>query len=136
MPALTWDSLNRLRQEVFVLEQNCPFVDADGHDGKALHLWMELEGKPVAYARILPPGAYYAETSLGRVVTALEYRGTGLGIALMDRVVEAIEARWKGPVKIMAQTYLEAFYARWGFIPQGEVFWEDDIPHRLMVRPG
>lgn len=136
MPAPTWDALCRLRQEVFVVEQNCAFVDADGYDDKALHLWLERDGLPVAYARLLPPGVYYRETSIGRVVTKLQVRNTGLGVMLMDEVIRQVEGRWRGPIKIMAQTYLEPFYRRWGFVPEGNVFWEDDIPHRIMVRPG
>jgi ElaA protein len=133
---LEWDRLCALRQRVFVLEQNCPFVDADGLDPFCFHLWMEENERVVACARLVPPGAHYAEASLGRVATALDHRNQGLGKAIVAEALREIHQRWPGPVKIMAQVYLEPFYAQFGFEGRGEVFWEDDIPHRNMVRPG
>jgi ElaA protein len=133
LTAAEWNNLCALRQAVFVVEQNCPFVDADGLDPHCLHLWKEEAGRVVACARLVPPGAHYAEASLGRVATALTHRNSGLGKAIVAEAMRALRQHWPGPIKIMAQVYLEPFYAHFGFEGRGEVFWEDDIPHRYMV---
>ncbi len=125
-----------LRQRVFVVEQTCPYLDNDGHDHEALHLWhCDESGSVDAYLRIFGPGVKYAECSLGRVVTAPEVRRTGLGRQLVDRGLAAL-ARTYGevPVRISAQAYLERFYGEFGFVREGENYLEDDIPHCAMVR--
>lgn len=136
LTAAQLDELLRLRQQVFVVEQNCAFVDSDGLDLSAWHLWLEEKGKPAAYARLLGPGKLYEEASIGRVATALEYRGTGLGKEVFTEALDRITRMWPhSPVRLMAQTYLEPFYTRYGFEAVGEVFYEDDLPHRYMIKP-
>ncbi len=127
-----------LRQRVFVDEQRCPYIDCDGFDREALHLWhVGAEGAVDAYLRAFGPGVKYPECSLGRVVTAPEVRRTGLGRALMTRGLEAIAARFgAAPVRISAQAYLERFYREFGFERQGDSYLEDGIPHYEMLRPG
>jgi ElaA protein len=146
-------ALMRLRQEVFVVEQDCAYLDADGLDAPAIHLLgMTQSGASpaaatpepaiqataselVAYARILPPGTPYVEPSIGRIVTAPAVRGTGLGIALMEESIARTEALYGPlPIRIMAQTYLDRFYRRFGFMAAGEEFLEDGIPHVEMLR--
>ncbi len=125
-----------LRQRVFVVEQRCAYLDNDGHDRDALHLWHTSDGGDLdAYLRIFGPGAKYAEASIGRVVTAPEVRRTGLGRDLFSRGISALEARFgEVPVRISAQAYLERFYGEFGFVRDGENYLEDDIPHCSMVR--
>lgn len=126
-----------LRQRVFVVEQSCAYLDADGADPRALHLWhLDANGATDAYLRLFGPGALYPERALGRVVTAPEVRRTGLGRALVARGLDALAAHYgAGPVRIHAQKYLEAFYRSFGFAREGDDFLEDGIPHCEMVRP-
>lgn len=128
----------RLRQEVFVVEQNCPYLDADGHDTKGWHvLGYDDDNRLMAYARILPKGTSYDDyVSMGRVVTAEEARQKGAARALMIRALECAEDIF-GPqaIKISAQTYLTEFYQSLGFSTVGEGYLEDNIPHIAMIRP-
>ncbi len=130
-----YDSL-ALRQEVFVVEQDCPYLDADGKDEPGHHLLGYAPGgRLIAYARLLPPGISYPEyASIGRVVTSPSARRTGAGKALM-RESMAWCARLHGtvPIKISAQVYLTRFYEAFGFQKVGEEYLEDDIPHVGMV---
>lgn len=126
-----------LRQRVFVVEQNCPYLDADGNDVHALHLWhVGRDGAIEAYARLFGPGIRCDECSLGRVVSAPEVRRTGVGRALVAKALAALAAHYGAqPVRIHAQKYLERFYGSFGFAREGEDFDEDGIPHCMMVRP-
>jgi ElaA protein len=128
-------SLLALRSDVFVVEQNCVYLDTDGLDSVALHLWLPGTPHALAVARLLPPGSCYAEASIGRVATAGSVRRTGLGRALFQRALDEVEQRWPGPVRIMAQSYLTKFYAEFGFLIQGDEFLEDGIPHFYMRKP-
>ncbi|MBL8604410.1 MAG: GNAT family N-acetyltransferase [Myxococcales bacterium] len=126
-----------LRQRVFTVEQRCPYLDADGADPKAVHLWcLGPSGALSAYARLFGPGVKYPECSIGRVVTAPEVRGTGLGRALVAESLARLDAAYgpRAAVRISAQAHLEAFYGAFGFVGEGETYLEDDILHREMVR--
>ena len=120
-----------LRERVFVVEQACVYQDADGLDLVARHLWAERAGELAAYLRILPPGAKFAEASIGRVIVAPELRGTGLGRTLMAR---GLAAAGPGPIRLSAQAHLERFYAELGFARTSEVYDEDGIPHLDMLK--
>ncbi len=125
-----------LRQAVFVVEQNCPYLDADGRDQPAHHLFgNDAAGDLVAYTRLIPAGISYEKyASIGRVVTSEKVRGTGLGRELMARSIAACAELFPGqPVKIGAQAHLENFYRSCGFEPTGEAYLEDGIPHIGMV---
>lgn len=135
-PAEIYDAL-ALRQRVFVVEQACAYLDCDGKDAAALHLFgRDQGGALVAYARILPPGASFAETAIGRVVTAPSARRSGFGRALMTEALARARAAFGGPVRIGAQRYLERFYSELGFVAEGEPYDEDGIPHIEMVSRG
>jgi ElaA protein len=123
-----------LRARVFVLEQG-PYLDADGLDQSSWHLQgRDAAGTLVAYLRAVEPGAKFAEPSIGRVVTAPEVRGTGLGRALMREGLARSAAQWPGrPVRISAQSRLTRFYRELGFEPVGDDYLEDDILHRQML---
>jgi ElaA protein len=126
-----------LRQEVFIVEQNCPYLDADSKDFKGWHMMgYDDEGKLVAYARLLPKGVSYDNfPSIGRVVTSPLVRRSGAGKALMKNVVDWMEQLFPGDnIKISAQTYLRAFYESFGFVVSGDEYLEDGIPHFPMVR--
>ena len=133
--------LMRLRQEVFVVEQNCVYLDADGYDQKARHLLgRDGKGELVACLRLFAPGVKYPafpnEASIGRVCTAASARGTGLGQELMRRGIAETERLWpESGIRISAQAYLLSFYGKLGFAAVSEPYDEDGIPHVEMVRP-
>lgn len=129
----------QLRQMVFVVEQRCAYLDADGVDRVAEHLlgWQTLEGRRilVAYARLLPPRVKYAEPSIGRVVSHPDARGKRVGRELMLEALKRVEqAGWGRGVRIAAQMYLERFYEGFGFKRVTEPYTEDDIWHVDMLR--
>lgn len=125
-----------LRQEVFVVEQSCHYLDADGKDVDSFHL-MGYEGdNMVAYARIVKPGISYVEVAIGRVVTAKSVRGQGIGITLMNKTLEHIALEYGDvPVRLSAQTYLLKYYEKYGFKSTGKEYYEDEIPHTEMLKP-
>jgi ElaA protein len=135
-------ALLQLRSLVFVVEQQCPFLDADGDDARAWHLlgWTGATGGPpllAAYARLFAPGVKYTEASIGRVVSHPDVRRTGAGRALMDEALQQVAALAPGaPVRIGAQKYLERFYGSFGFARAGDDYLEDGIVHLEMVRAG
>ncbi len=126
-----------LRNEVFVVEQNCIFQDADHKDEQCWHLmgWGE-DNQLMAYCRLLPEGVAYDYVSIGRVVTNADARRTGSGKELMERAIRACEEMFgKREIKIGAQLYLKAFYESFGFHQTSEVYLEDGIEHVEMIRP-
>ena len=135
--------LLRLRTEVFVVEQECPFQDMDGHDLHAQHLLGMEDGELVACARWYwdeEPDPFDPQGSkgppamvLGRIVTALKVRHLGYGKRVMQEALDALEALGR-PIRMHAQARLERFYRDFGFETLGEPFDEDGIPHLLMVR--
>lgn len=123
----------QLRNEVFVVEQNCVFQDADNKDQDCYHLMGFKENNLVAYTRLVPPGVIYPEISIGRVVTSPAVRRSGAGRELMKKSIDQCYSLFgKAPIKIGAQLYLKAFYASFGFQPVSEVYLEDGIEHIYM----
>ncbi len=121
-----------LRERVFIVEQACAYLDADGIDPVARHLWAETDAQAIAaYLRIVPAGEKFDEVSLGRIITAPEARGTGLGRTLVRRGLDRV-----GPVavRIGAQAHLERFYGELGFVRASDIYLEDGIPHIEMLR--
>jgi ElaA protein len=140
-----WEEMNpneihailKLRIDVFVVEQNCPYPELDGKDKYAYHLFCMKDDEALAVCRILPKGISYPDVSIGRVATALTQRKTGLGKALMHEALNQIESMWGAvDVTISAQCYLENFYREFGFITISETYLEDDIPHVKMKKQG
>ena len=124
----------KLRNEVFVVEQNCVFQDADGKDPDCHHLLIFKEHSLVAYSRIVPPGVSYPEPSIGRVVTSLLVRRKGMGRILMNRSLEkTYELFGRVDIKIGAQLYLHDFYGSFGFKQCSDVYDEDGIDHIEML---
>ena len=129
--------IGRLRQEVFVLEQNCPYVDFDGKDLYCYHLMgFDENNRLVAYSRIVPKGVSYDDyVSIGRVITSGLVRKSGVGRILMQESILACEKLFgKSDIKISAQTYLLKFYQSLDFESTGKEYLEDDIPHTEMIR--
>jgi ElaA protein len=127
-----------LRERVFVVEQRCAYQDADGIDPAARHVFATRGGVLSAYLRVVPAGARYAEVSIGRVLTAPEARGAGLGRELMRRGHACVRAHHGDvAIRLGAQAYLTRFYGELGYAAIGEPFDEDGIPHIYMMRaPG
>lgn len=120
----------QLRIEVFSVEQNCVYQDADNKDVKSFHLSAWDNNVLVAYCRILPPGVSYKDASIGRVVTSISYRKTGAGRELMQRAITAALQQFNcSEITISAQLYLKRFYESLGFKPLGKTYLEDGIPH-------
>ncbi|MDH4870860.1 GNAT family N-acetyltransferase [Pseudomonas sp. BN515] len=126
-----------LRCKVFVVEQNCPYLDVDGQDLEAdtCHVMAWEDGALLAYLRLLDPTTQGGDVVIGRVVSAAEARGRGLGHGLMERALEEAGRRWPGmPVYLSAQAHLQGYYGRYGFSPVTEVYLDDGIPHIGMRR--
>ena len=126
----------QLRNEVFVVEQNCVFQDADDKDQASWHLMGMQENKLSAYTRLVPPGVSYPEPSIGRVVTSPQVRGSGIGKELMQHSIdECYRLFGKQPIKIGAQFYLKQFYGSLGFEQVSDIYLEDGIEHIYMIKP-
>jgi ElaA protein len=120
----------KLREKVFVVEQECVYLDCDGFDYVALHLMGFQDSELIAYLRVLPPATAYEELSFGRVVTSPTARRRGHGRELTMEAMRILKADYPGEVlKISAQSYLEQFYSTLGFQFTGKKYLEDGIPH-------
>lgn len=139
-------ALLRLRSEVFVVEQNCVFLDMDDKDKYCHHLmgWRGAapahreEGMPgaqlIGYSRIVPTGISYAESSIGRIVTSPAARRQGVGRELMVQSISTLYSLYgKRDIRIGAQYYLLRFYEAFGFVQKGEIYLEDGIEHIEML---
>lgn len=127
--------LLQLRSEVFVVEQDCVYQDIDGLDEKALHLLGFENDKLVAYTRIFPPGVYFKEAAIGRVVVKADTRKNKYGHEILKASIQTVLERFHcREIKLSAQTYLTKFYESHGFKVVGEKYLEDGIPHIAMIK--
>jgi ElaA protein len=123
----------QLRSEIFVVEQNCVYQDIDGKDEFAFHIIGTNDNKIMAYARIFEPGKYFKETSIGRVVVSSNLRGKSFGKKLMEAAISFCTNKLNShEIVIYAQHYLGKFYSELGFVSEGEIYLEDNIPHVKM----
>ncbi len=133
-PAELYEIL-RLRNEVFVVEQNCIYNECDGKDYKCLQLWCTLDGQIVGSCRIVPPGVSYDEPSFGRIVSKPGFRDLKLGHQMMDFILQIIKNYYHTErVRISAQVYLRKFYEKYGFRQTSDEYLEDTLPHMEMLR--
>lgn len=124
----------QLRNEVFVVEQNCVYQDADNKDPYCWHLMGWTDGMLAAYTRLVPAGVSYNEPSIGRVVIFPKMRQTGLGKELVRKSIEMAYELWnRQPLRISAQLYLKKFYESFGFQACSDVYLEDNIEHIQMI---
>ncbi|WP_033541016.1 GNAT family N-acetyltransferase [Planococcus sp. CAU13] len=129
--------LLKLRVDVFVVEQNCPYPELDGLDQDSVHLAFRENGEVLAYARLVPAGIKYDVPSIGRVIVRQEARGRGLARELMRRCLDFIFTEWQPEaVQLQGQVYLKEFYQSFGFEPVSEEYDEDGIPHLDMKLEG
>lgn len=124
-----YDTL-QLRSEVFVVEQNCVYLDLDGKDKKALHLFGVYDNEIVAHARLFDANISFKNASIGRVVVSHKHRDKKWGHLLMQQAIAGIKEQYnKTEITIGAQLYLKKFYESHGFVQTSEMYLEDDIPH-------
>lgn len=125
----------QLRAEVFVVEQDCVYQDIDGKDQKALHVLGWKDGLLVAYTRCFKPGEYFPQASIGRVIVKENHRKFGYGHEILKASIAEIADRYHtSEIKLSAQQYLIKFYESHHFVPTGEGYLEDGIPHIAMVK--
>jgi ElaA protein len=128
-------SILQLRNEVFVVEQNCVFQDADDKDQACYHLMGFQNELLVAYTRIVPQHIIYEEASIGRVVTSLSVRRNGAGKLLMHQSIQSLYKLFgEVSIKIGAQLYLKKFYEDFDFKQTGNIYIEDGIEHIHMMK--
>ena len=128
-------AIMQLRSEVFVVEQNCVYLDADDKDQDSFHLMGFTNSKLVAYTRLVPAGVIYKQHSIGRVITSPSVRRSGAGKLLMQQSIATIYTLFGNvPIKIGAQLYLKKFYESFGFNQISDVYLEDGIEHIYMLK--
>lgn len=124
----------KLRTEVFVVEQNCPYLEVDGKDQQAIHIYAEIGEEIIGYSRCFAPGLYFDEAAIGRVLIKENYRSKGVAHQLMQISIQTLKEKYpQMAIKISAQQYLINFYENHGFKTIGEEYLEDDIPHIAML---
>ncbi|MFW6027130.1 MAG: GNAT family N-acetyltransferase [Candidatus Woesearchaeota archaeon] len=122
------------RINIFVVEQECPYLECDGKDINSFHLFAKVQDQLIAYSRILPPGISFAEASIGRVIVNEDYRRQGIGTVLMKRAINFIENNLQEKtIRISAQEYAIDFYKNVGFRVDSNIYLEDDILHVEMI---
>lgn len=125
----------KLRVDVFVVEQNCPYNEIDGNDIKCYHVFYKENDKILSYLRIIPKGITFDELSIGRVAVSKNYRKLGLARKMLSFALCFIKDNLKeNTIKIAAQTYLTNFYESLGFHKISEPYLEDGIPHVNMIK--
>lgn len=133
-PTELYDIL-KLRSQIFVVEQNCVYLDLDGKDKLAIHLFGTFEDKIVAYSRLFKAGITFDNASIGRVVVDANYRSRKWGHDLMREAIAGIKNHFgESKITIGAQLYLQKFYESHGFVQTSEMYLEDDIPHIEMKK--
>lgn len=124
----------RLRNDIFIVEQKCPYDDIDGKDIKCQHLFLEDTNEIAGYLRIIPKGISFPQPSIGRVLVKKKYRGKGIAREMVIKAIQFIEKSWnEKEIKISAQVYLKEFYKSLGFKDVSDIYLEDDIPHVDML---
>ena len=137
LSADTLYQLIRLRLEVFVVEQNCPYQDLDNKDTLAStrHLYVRNDDRVIAYARCLAPGVRFGQgAAIGRVVVASQCRRQGYARVIVQQAIASCRQQWPDqPVMLSAQVYAMELYRGLGFQATGLPYDEDDIPHQDMI---
>jgi ElaA protein len=125
-----------LRESIFIVEQDVPYIDIDGKDMQCTHLMGYLNHELVAYLRIVPKGLFKPDSfSMGRVVLKQSLRGGKIAPTLVSLALEYLDSiRHGSPIRISSQLYLKNFYGKFGFVAEGEPYIEDRIPHIAMTR--
>jgi ElaA protein len=134
IPAGDLYQILKLRQDVFIIEQECIYEDIDGLDQQSDHLLMKIGENLAGYSRIVPASGKYPEVSIGRIVVNPLYRGKGFGKEIVRKSLEWIGESGSQPVRIEAQAHLQQFYSELGFRKAGDIYILDGIPHLEMLK--
>jgi len=129
--------LMKLRVNIFVVEQKCPYPELDDKDRniETRHLMAYRDSSLIAYARLLPPGLSYPDVSIGRFAVESSVRNQGIGSLLMEKSLEKIAKLWPDQaIRISAQEHLVRFYEKFDFIKVSDSYLEDGIPHVEMLK--
>jgi len=123
-------AIHAVRDQVFVVEQHVSTAEEwDGQDPSCTHVLAEGgDGSAIGTGRLLPEGR------IGRMAVCASHRGRGVGAAMLSKLIEIAETRGQRRLVLAAQVRAMGFYRRFGFIAEGEVFLDAEIPHRTMVR--
>jgi ElaA protein len=126
----------KMRSGIFVVEQNCVYLDMDDKDQEAIHLIGSIDNKIVSYSRIFEKGKMYNDyASIGRVIVHQDFRDKKLGHLLIKKSINYIQKNFdNASIKIGAQEHLKSFYNQHDFVAVGERFLEDGIWHIYMIR--
>lgn len=126
----------KLRSEVFVVEQNCVYLDLDDIDLNCFHFFaINANDELIAYSRLIAPNITFKEMSIGRVITNPRYRNLSYGKLLISKSIEQCHVLFgSGNIKIGAQLYLKRFYESFGFKKMSDIYLEDGIEHIKMIR--
>ncbi|MFA5668168.1 MAG: GNAT family N-acetyltransferase [Balneolaceae bacterium] len=135
-PQQLYDVL-RLRQNVFIIEQNCIYADIDDSDNQGIHILFYEGDSLAAYARIFGPDIKFENAcAIGRIIVSPAFRGTGLGRQLITESIEWCKKEFVATdIQIEAQALLINYYQQFGFIPIGNIYPVDGIDHIQMVIP-
>lgn len=124
----------KLRQDIFIIEQNCIYDDIDGLDKESEHLLLHNTSDClIGYLRIVPPQIKFDEYSLGRIAIKSDNRGKGLGKMIVEKGIEAVQASGARDIRIEAQAHLVNFYENVGFRSISAAYDIDGIPHLQMI---
>lgn len=124
----------KVRNEVFVVEQNCPYQDCDEKDKRSYHLFLEDNGEIIAYSRIIEKGVSYDEVSIGRFLVQKKHRRMGFAREMLSKAIKFVEESLnENAIRISGQVYIKEFYKSFGFKEVSDVYLEDNIPHVEML---
>jgi len=124
----------KLRIDIFVVEQNCPYNELDRKDYKSIHHFIKENDEIIAYLRMIPKGISYEESSIGRFIVKKDFRGRGYAKKILNNAIKYIQKEWNEfQIRLSGQKYLEKFYNEQGFETVSDVYLEDDIPHVEML---
>lgn len=127
--------LLKIRQDIFVLEQQCIYPELDNEDQKAVHIFLKVDGEIAANVRVFKSGEHYDEASIGRVAVVEKFRRHGYGREIMEVAISYLEENdTEKKIKIQAQQYLHAFYGSLGFKQISKAYLDDGIMHIDMLR--
>lgn len=127
-------ALLKLRVDVFVVEQDCPYPELDNYDQQAIHYFLKINEEFAAYVRILPSNSKYEEVSIGRVLVLKKFRRQGYAQQIMQKAIDYVMNEWKETrIRVQGQEYLKDFYSGFGFEQVSESYLEDGIPHIDMI---
>lgn len=123
----------KMRQDIFIIEQDCIYPDIDMLDQQSLHLLMYHSSNISGYLRIVPPGMKFREVSLGRILVHPSFRGNKFAYLLVEKGIEISKSRFRGGIRIEAQSYLITFYEKCGFKKDSDIYKLDGIDHLQMI---